>query len=160
MRAAGDGPSRCHSNQLAVRIGFEGAALGHIGVTVRFVNVSEIACSLYGYPGLLMLDRAGHALPTEVQRGVAYTVPSVAERLVTLRPGGGAAFDAGWDDATGYGSKQCPTSSRVLVTPPNAYRSIGVVWRIQPYGGGSIQHLRCGLITVSPVFAAAAGATG
>jgi hypothetical protein len=41
----------------------------------------------------------------------------------------------------------------VLVTPPNAYRSIKVVWRIQPYGGGAIVHLHCGQITVSPVFA-------
>lgn len=160
MQAAAAGAARCHSNQLAVRIASEGAALGHIGVKVRFVNVSAGACTLYGYPGLQMLDGADHALPTEVHRGVAYTVPNVVERLVTLRPRGSAAFDAGWDDSTGYGSKKCPTSTRVLVTPPNAYRSIRVVWRIQPYGGGTIQHLRCGQITVSPVFAASTGATG
>ena len=146
-------PSRCHPSQLIVRIGHEGAAAGHIGVEVRFQNVSARACTLYGYPGLQMLDAAGRPLPTEVHRGRAYTVPNVAERLVTLRPRAGAAFDAGWDDATGYGRKQCPTSTRVLITPPDAYQSIKIAWRIQPYGGGSVQHLRCGQITVSPVFA-------
>jgi hypothetical protein len=159
IRAAAAGASRCHSNQLAVRIGSEGAALGHIGVKVRFVNISASTCALYGYPGLQMLGAADHALPTEVHRGVAYTVPKIAERSVTLHPGASAAFDAGWDDATGYGLKKCPTSSRVLITPPDAYRSVKIAWRIQPYGGGTIQHLRCGQITVSPVFASA-GATG
>ena len=150
---------RCHSTQLAVRIWREGAALGHIGVEVRFVNLSGGACSLYGYPGLQMLDGRNHALPTRVHRGVAYTVPKTAERVVIVRPRASAAFDAGWDDATGYGLKKCPTSSRVLVTPPDAYRSISVRWRIQPYGGGTIQHLRCGQITVSPVFAPTSHAT-
>ena len=156
--SAGQDP-RCQSTQLAVRIGREGAALGHIGVEVRFVNISARACTLYGYPGLQMLDGRNRALATRVHRGVAYTVPTTAERVVILRPRASAAFDAGWDDATGYGLKKCPTSTRVLVTPPNAYRSISVSWRIQPYGGGTIQHLRCGQITVSPVFGPRSNAT-
>jgi hypothetical protein len=146
-------PSRCHASQLIVRIGHERAAAGHIGVEVRFENVSARTCTLYGYPGLQMLGAADRPLPTEVHRGRAYTVPDVAQRLVTLHLRHSAAFDTGWDDATGYGLKQCPASTRVLITPPNAYQSISVPWRIRPYGGGSTQHLRCGEITVSPVFA-------
>lgn len=81
---------RCHPNQLSVRIGREGAALGHIGVEVRLVNVSAGACTLQGYPGLQLLDGDDHALPTEVHRGVADTVPRMAERRVIVRPHGPA----------------------------------------------------------------------
>jgi len=145
--------ARCHSSQLRVRLGWASGALGHIGELVSFENVSTTTCTLYGYPGLQMLAAGGKPIRTQVLRGVAYTVPFVAERLVTLPHGHEASFDLGYDDATGYGNERCPTSVRVEVTPPNAYEPITVVWRMQPYGGGTIQHLRCGQITVSPVFA-------
>jgi hypothetical protein len=73
--------------------------------------------------------------------------------VVTVKPGGEASFDLGYDDATGYENDRCPISARVAITPPNASRPITVPWRMQPYGGGSVTHLRCGQITVSPVFA-------
>ena len=143
--------ARCHSAQLAVYVGRSGAALGHIGVTVNFKNVSTETCTLYGYPGLQMLNAAGHPIQTDVLRGTAYT--SIPEHTVTLVSHAEAAFDLGFDDSTGYGLDKCPTSARVEITPPNAYRPITITWCIQPYGGGTISHLRCGQITVSPVFA-------
>lgn len=144
--------ARCFSSQLAVRLGQAGVALGHVGQAVSFRNTSATSCTLYGYPGLQMLDAAGHPIRTQVLRGAAYTVPTMPERTVTLRPEAWASFDVGYDDATGYANDKCPTSARVEITPPNAYRPITVAWRIQPYGGGSIRHLRCGQITVSPVY--------
>ncbi len=146
--------ARCSSSQLAVRIGQGGVALGHVGQVVSFSNTSHAACTLHGYPGLQMLSAQGHPIRTQVLRGTAYTVPAVPKRTVTLRPGARASFDLGYDDATGYENDKCPTSARVEITPPNAYRSITVAWRMQPYGGGSVQHLRCGQVTVSPVFPA------
>jgi hypothetical protein len=145
--------ARCHSSQLRVKLGWAEGALGHIGELVSFENVSATTCALYGYPGLQMLDAGGKPIQTQVLRGIAYTVPSVPERVVSLSPGHEASFHLGYDNATGYGSESCPISARVEVTPPNAYEPITVVWRMQPYGGGTIQHLRCGQITVSPVFA-------
>lgn len=151
LRQADQG--RCRSAQLAVRVGRLGVALGHIGVTIDFKNVSTATCTLYGYPGLQMLGVVGQAIPTDVLRGTAYTVPSMPERSVTLVAHAEAAFDLGFADSTGYGLDKCPTSARVEITPPNAYRPITIAWRIQPYGGGTITHLHCGQITVSPVFA-------
>jgi hypothetical protein len=147
------GQARCRSAQLVVRVGRLGVALGHVGVTIDFKNVSKATCTLYGYPGLQMQSAAGQAIPTDVLRGTAYTVPSMPERTVTLVAHAEAAFDLGFADSTGYGLDKCPTSARVEITPPNAYRPITISWRIQPYGGGTINHLRCGQITVSPVFA-------
>jgi hypothetical protein len=145
--------ARCHSSQLRVKLGWAEGALGHIGQLVSFENVSATTCTLYGYPGLQMLDAGGKPIKTRVLRGIAYTVPLVPERDVSLSPGHEASFDLGYDDGTGYGNERCPTSARVEVTPPNAYEPITVRWRMRPYGGGTIQHLRCGQITVSPVFA-------
>jgi hypothetical protein len=145
---------RCFSSQLSVRRGREGAAAGHIGFEVSFKNISTATCTLYGYPGMQMLNANGKRLATLVHRGIAYTVPAVPERMVIVSPGGEASFDLGYDDGPGYGfERKCPTSARVEITPPNAYKPISVPWHIQPYGGGSVTHVRCGAITVSAVFA-------
>jgi hypothetical protein len=131
LRQADQG--RCRSAQLAVRVGRLGVALGHIGVTIDFKNVSTATCTLYGYPGLQMLGVVGQAIPTDVLRGTAYTVPSMPERSVTLVAHAEAAFDLGFADSTGYGLDKCPTSARVEITPPNAYRPITMAWRIQKW---------------------------
>jgi hypothetical protein len=121
-------------------------------MVVTFKNTSGTACSLYGYPGLQMLDSSGHAIPTDVIRGTSTTVPSVPEELVPIAPGAEASFDLGFPDGTGYGSAVCPTSTNVEITPPNATQPITISWQIQPYGGGTIAQLQCGQITVSPVY--------
>ena len=149
---AASGPARCASSQLAVTLGEASGALGHIGQVVHFRNRSSVRCTLHGYPGVQMLDAAGTPIPTTVRRGIAYTVPRVPERVVTLARGAKASFDIGYADATGYGNEQCPTSARVAITPPNDAAALTIAWRLQPYGG-DIPHLRCGEITVSPVFA-------
>ncbi len=137
----------CTSNQLSVRPGQATAGAGHVTQTVSFFNTSSSACTLYGYPGMLMFDAAGEPLTTHVSRS-----PTMAERTVTLDPGAQASFLAHWADQTGYGTETCPTSSTVEITPPNAFHGGYVHWMITPYGG-SVQNLRCGEISVTPVYA-------
>ena len=146
------GSTPCISAQLAVELGQSGGAAGSVGVVVSFKNTSSAACSLYGYPGLQMLDSAGHPIATEVIRGTSTTVPSVPEDAVQVAPGAEASFNLGFPDATGYGSASCPTSTNVEFTPPNAVQPITIPWQIQPYGGSTIAQLQCGQITVSPVY--------
>jgi Domain of unknown function (DUF4232) len=154
--SAGAGlPSRCLTRALAATVGQADVAMGHVGQVVHLRDRSSSRCTLRGYPRLRMLDASGRAMPTEVRRGSAYTVPHVRLRQVALRPGGEASFDAGFEDRTGFGTRHCPTSARVAITPPGDSTALTVVWRIAPYGG-DIPHLRCGEITVSPVFAAGA----
>ena len=129
--------------------------MGHVGITgAGFKNISTITCTLKGYPVLQMFDAAGHPIPTHVIRGTSYTVQSIPEKAVILAPGTEAMFDLGYSNGTGYGTASCPTSAQVEITPPSAGWSIKVSWQIQPYGGDSIPQLRCGEITVSPVYAA------
>ncbi len=143
----------CLAGQLAVQVGAANGAAGSVGYTNSFENASGSTCTLFGYPGMQMLDASGHPLPTHVIRGTSVTVPYVAEKLVTLAPGGKAYFHMGFAASTGYGNAQCPTSARVEFTPPNDFQSLTVPLAIRPYGGPTIAQLNCGEITVSPVYA-------
>jgi hypothetical protein len=144
----------CLSSQLSIVRGQDGAAMGHVGIAASaFQNHSDTACTLKGYPKLQMLDAAGSAIPTHVINGTSYTVVSRPDDLVVLVPGAQAMFDIGYSSQTGYGAAVCPTSAQVQITPPGSDQSIGVPWKLQPYGGPTIAKLRCGEITVSPVFA-------
>ncbi len=140
-------PPDCTSSQLSATPGQATAGAGNITQTVTFLNTSSAACTLYGYPGMLMFDSAGQPLPTHVSRSANF-----AEGTLTLLPGAEASFMAHWPDQTGYNNEICPTSSTVEITPPNAFHGDFVRWQITPYGG-TIQDLRCGEISVSPVFA-------
>jgi hypothetical protein len=145
----------CLSNQLSIVRGQDGAALGHVGIGASaFQNISATACTLQGYPKMQMIDAAGSAIPTHVINGTSYTVVSRPDDLVVLAPGAQALFDIGFSSKTGYGTAVCPTSAQIEITPPGSDKSITVPWKLQPYGGPTIAKLRCGEITVSPVFAA------
>lgn len=146
------GPGRCRSAALTVAHAENGAAAGSLSERVTFTNTSSATCTLTGFPGMQMLDAQGKPLPTRVHRGSASSVPPVPERTVTLAPGGTASFVAGWADATGYAGDTCPTSAQVEITAPNDYSSKTIAWQITPYGG-NVQHLQCGQIAVSPVYA-------
>ena len=145
----------CHSSQLRVEQGRVGAAMGSIGITAAgFRNISKTACTLKGYPTLQMFDANGHRISTHVMHRASASVPFIATKVVMVRPGQAAKFDLGYANQTGYGFAKCPTSARVAVTPPNNLRPISARWHLQPYGGSTIAKLRCGEITVSPVYSA------
>jgi hypothetical protein len=103
-------------------------------------NHSHTTCSLFGYPGLGLLDAAGHPLKTVVLRSPSVVVPQVAERLVVLHPGGQASFYAGFSDVD---PQPCLKAASLEVTPPNAYNHLVTAGGIAPCGG---------VIHVSPVF--------
>ena len=151
MSAQAATPPRCYTAELTVTPGPAQGAAGSIGQTVRFRNISGHTCTLDGYPGLQMRSASGSALATHIHRGSSVTVSARPVRLVTLGPGRQAAFDIGYAAATGFGNERCPASARVQVTPPNDFKPLTISWRLQPYGG-SIPHLECGLINVSPVY--------
>ncbi|MHB1486541.1 MAG: DUF4232 domain-containing protein [Acidimicrobiales bacterium] len=156
--APGGGASnRCHVSQLSVGLDpthSGGAAAGSVGYTYVLTNTSSSLCTLEAYPGLQMLNAANQPIPTHVSRGKgASTVPPEPVNLVSLAPGGKAWFALGFADQTGYGSAQCPRSTSLEVTPPNAYGHLSITGtggQLQPFGG-TAQAVQCGDITVSPV---------
>ena len=143
----------CDSSQLSIQLGVQDAAMGSRGVTgMSFVNTSAKSCTLDGYPDLQMYDSSGKALPTHVIHFGSFAAPNVPAALITLAPGAKANFDLLYAAQTGYGNAYCPTSSMVDFTPPGSKVALSLDWKIQPYGGGTIQKLRCGEIKVSPLY--------
>jgi len=143
----------CDTSQLSIQLGAQDAAMGSRGVTgMSFVNISAKSCTLEGYPNLQMFDSTGKALPTHVLHFGSFAEPSAPAGLVTLAPGAKASFDLLYAAQTGYGNAYCPTSSKVAFTPPGSKVALTLIWKIQPYGGGSIQKLSCGEIKVSPLY--------
>jgi hypothetical protein len=124
-------------------VGGSGAA-GTIETTVGLRNTTGTACTLGGYPGLLLLNGTGSALPTTVVRKGSYGFTAMAPLTVSLAPGSSVYFNIGYSDVPVGGETSCPASAQLEVTPPNAYGHLVVPATLSPCGGGTM--------TVSPVF--------
>jgi hypothetical protein len=141
----------CRPGQLAVLFVNSSGAAGSIDVQYGFRNHSARTCALRGFPRVQMLTSSGHALPTtETHAPGAY---GIGTRPVTLAPTKVGYLGVHYPSATGFGRLHCPTSAALRLTAPGT--SVGLVLRgrggrIQPYGG-SIPHLNCGTVRVSPV---------
>lgn len=120
--------TRCYTNQLAIYRDSGNSGLGHIGVYFRLQNRSQRVCTLFGYPGIQLLDGSGRPLHTVLHWGVGYLSGNQARRLVYLRPGGNAYFLLEWVHFPTPG-QTCPHAPAILITPPNAFRSIRVSMR-------------------------------
>jgi hypothetical protein len=93
-----------------------GMGHGEIGFVLR--NAGSGSCHTYGYPGILFLDRGGHALPTTPHHTTQdFFGTSPATRLV-IAPGDSASFrlDVGHGVATSNG---CATAYGLQVIPPD-----------------------------------------
>jgi len=122
------GTPRCHTRDLSGSFAYvngSGAA-GSAMYNIELVNKTTHPCTIYGYPGLLLLDTRHTAAPTNVVR-----VPQSFEQRITLRPGNPASATARiWHGADLRGntptstftppSDGCqPTSVYIEITPPD-----------------------------------------
>lgn len=138
---------RCQVSQLSLAVTDETASSGQLARVFILTNAGRSTCTLYGYPGLLMLDGAGKPVPTTVVR----EQPPSPEQRVTLAPDGTASFLAWWWNQNRY-TTPCPLSQQVEVTPPNAYSHLTIPLSIQPCPDGTIN--------VDPVFPGTTGSAG
>jgi hypothetical protein len=127
-----------------------GAAAGTIEMSVDLTNRGTAKCTMYGYPGMQLLDAANNNLPTNVVRGGGPQFPDPAANqaptTVVLAPQQTAAFSFSFGDVPVGNETSCPTSTRSLITPPGDFTSATVPLAIGPCGGGTIH--------VSPVYPA------
>lgn len=77
------------------------AVHGTTTATVRVVNTSTSACTLYGYPGVTVVDDQGKSAPITATRE---TSEAVAAAHVVLKPGQGANALLRFDDINTEGS--------------------------------------------------------
>ncbi|HEV3172754.1 MAG TPA: DUF4232 domain-containing protein [Actinocrinis sp.] len=118
---SGSSVPRCHTTDLTASFtvvkGSAGA--GNIVYNIDLKNTSSQPCTVYGYPGMLLLDAKHAPLPTNVQRSTI-----VAKTYVTLIPNGDASASARFSpDIPGPGeptSGACePTAAFTEITPPD-----------------------------------------
>jgi hypothetical protein len=118
----------CGSSQIAVTAAEPpgGAAAGHNGVVLRFLNNSHHTCVLYGYPGVDGTNRGGHSLGHAVRTKDGYLGGCHCSTYggVRLRPGQSASALVEGD--IGDGGPDCTRFKGLLVTPPNTFNSTPV----------------------------------
>ena len=144
---------RCAAASLVVWAGPAQGAAGSVADEFGFTNHSASTCSHYGYPLVQMLNKSGKNLSTSDQK--APGAFSIHEKTVVLAPGKTAYFGVVYASQTGYANLACPTSAALKFTPPQDTGTVtlhGSHAQITPYGG-TTQHLKCGIVHVTPVTA-------
>jgi heme/copper-type cytochrome/quinol oxidase subunit 2 len=122
--------------------GSEGAA-GTEENTFSIANVSSTTCTIYGYPGMALLDASGNMLPTNVVRGGGTGATDMAPSTVTLPPGSTAYFNVTSSDVT-TATTTCSSGAQVEVTPPTNTTHVTLSVAIDACDNGKLD--------VSPVF--------
>jgi hypothetical protein len=138
----------CPNFQLLLTAQASQGAAGHVAIIYRIHNLSGRTCTLYGYPGIQLLDRRFQTLRTTVHRGGSL-VRSIPLRLVRLGAHGNAYFTLVYSDVP-VNNRPCQAAAAyVMIWAPNAF--LPVVTYAAPHGG-TINSCT-GDLTVSPVTA-------
>jgi hypothetical protein len=123
-------------------LGGQGAT-GHGELGFELRNISNSTCHTYGYPGVLFLDRAGKALPTDSTRTTQDFFGSVPENKLEVAPGQSVSFRLG----VTHGAASpvgCTTAYALQVIPPDDTATLHVTI----VNGGAYE---CRTATVSPL---------
>ena len=140
----------CNTFQLHLAGPWTGAGLGNVATQITLTNVSAQACTLEGYPGVLLVGARGRLLVTHAMPATngAYLFPAVVPHLVALAPGDVATFMLGYgDNPFGAGLSEpyeiaCPLTSAVMVILPGTHE----------FGTAKVSIAPCeGMVQVSPI---------
>lgn len=127
--------SRCRTSQLAASVDHPfGGATQHLVQRITLKNISQSTCSLFGYVGLQLDNASRHFMPTTVTRGSSYFNPNPGPTLIHLQPGSAATAIMTWSTTDQATTSNCPSSSYLEITPPNAYNYLFVPDAIAPCG--------------------------
>ena len=111
------GPGPCPTRSLQVKLGVSQGTAGSVYTTIDFTNISNVTCTLYGYPGVsLQTARPLHQIGKPAREN-----PATPRKLVTLQPQTTANALLQIVDAGNYSAGTCgPTTAHYLqVYPPN-----------------------------------------
>jgi hypothetical protein len=118
----------CVRDDLRIKAGETEAAMGGVRVTPYiFTNISSSACTLNGYPNLVLLNQKG-----AVVRRATKQESDNAVVTATLEPGKTAWFNLDYNaGGAGYFGKPCPTYRRLRINAPGIPRSFVLRAEIQ-----------------------------
>jgi Protein of unknown function (DUF4232) len=128
---------RCLHRNLRLAAPQSNGAAGTIRLRFVFRNAGAATCFFFGYPGMQLVNKHGHKLPTTVIRAPA------TPHTVLVAPGGRASFYAKYSDVP-TGSETCPAATSALVWPPNDFRTLAAKFPFAARACG-------GRVTVYPV---------
>jgi hypothetical protein len=111
------GPPPCPTRSLQVKLGVSQGTAGSVYTTIDFTNISNVTCTLYGYPGVSLQT----AKPVHQIGKPARENPLTPRQLVTLQPQTTGNALLRIVDAGNYPSSTCgPVTAHYLqVYPPN-----------------------------------------
>lgn len=121
--AAVNGSTRCHTADLSgsFTVVPDSEAAGSISYNLKLTNSGKRICTVYGFAGMLLLDKKHAPLPTHVVWNSL-----VPKQLITLKPGASAAATdrfspdvPGTGDNAAPGSACQPTAAFAEITPPD-----------------------------------------
>jgi hypothetical protein len=118
--------SSCKTNELVIWLDTQGGgAAGSVYYDLELTNLSSVACTLEGYPGVSAVNLVGHQLGNAARRNTTAN-PST----ITLSPGATAMAILQLTDAGNYPSSACHpgTAAGLRVYPPGQKAS-----KIVPY---------------------------
>lgn len=128
----------CRGPQLRLSNDGGDAGAGNRVANIGVQNIGASACSLTGYPGIVLQDRQGRNLTTVrgEQSPGSYFTQGQAPTPVTLAPQGKAAFELAWSVISneGAGEKTCPSAARVRFTAPGDTSPVSLNMNLTPCG--------------------------
>ena len=125
--AAPAGPAPCPTRSLGLKPGLSQGAAGSVYQVLDFTNISNVTCTLYGYPGVSL---AGGQPVSQV--GLAASEdPSTPRKLVTLAPGQVANALLRIVDALNFPASKCgPVKTQwIQVYPTNQTTPIYLAYK-------------------------------
>lgn len=129
----------CKGPQLKLSADGGDAGAGNRVAILGVQNVGAQACSLTGYPTVVLQDRQGRNL-TAVRADQTlggYFRQGQAPTPVELAPQGKAFFDIAWNVAPneGNGETTCPSAARIRMTAPGDTSPVSLAQAFTPCGG-------------------------
>ncbi|WP_255946255.1 DUF4232 domain-containing protein [Streptomyces odontomachi] len=120
-KSADAGPATCETADLKVALGAGEGAAGSQYRPLRITNTGDAACSLYGFPGVSMVDAAGKQVGKPADRS-----GSQASGRVVMKPGQRAQVTLRIVNAANYGGDQCHLTdvAGIRVYPPGERHSV------------------------------------
>jgi hypothetical protein len=112
---------KCTTSDLRVWVGVPGdGTAGPIYYALELSNISNHACTLYGYPGVSAVGLGGKQLGSPARRDAVVT-----PHVVTLGKGATAHVRLGITDPGFFSPSACPRADAIglRVYPPNDYAS-------------------------------------
>jgi hypothetical protein len=141
---AAGGPAGCATRDLQAKAGVAQGAAGSTYQVIVFTNISNVTCTLYGYPGVSL---AAGTPVTQVGQAASRS-PVAGPSVVTLTPGQAANALLRITQAVNYPSGTCsPTKTTYLqIYPPNQTTPIYLAYSSTGCSSNSVNLLTIGVV--------------